>query len=64
MSAVFGPWAMTAAPGAVAEPASPAIGHRPAAKKSAAGSRPSTAQVVGTAVSHVGGSTIAVSRAG
>ena len=36
----------------------------PAAKKADAGSRPSTVIVAGTAVSQVGGSTIAVSRAG
>ncbi len=62
MPVVFVPCAITAEPGAVADSASGA--HSPAAKKPVSGSRASTLIVAGTVVNHVGGSTIAVSRAG
>ena len=64
MPPVFAPCAMIGAPNAEADCASPAIGHRPAAKKLSVGRRPSALSVAGSAVNQVGGSTIAVSRSG
>ncbi len=57
----FAPWAMITEPGAVFHWSA---GHIPAAKNPVDGSRASTLQPAGRPVSQVGGSTIAVSRAG
>ena len=58
---MLAPCAITTEPGAVPQFA---VGHSPAAKKPDPGRRASTANVAGTALSQVGGSTIALSRAG